>query len=43
MIFKIFDDPDVIKNHKNAVATFPNMLYRLGIPNESFFRMYPNC
>jgi hypothetical protein len=22
----ILDDPDVIKNHKNDVATFPNML-----------------
>jgi hypothetical protein len=26
LVFKILDDPDVIKNHKNEVEKFPNML-----------------
>ena len=26
LVFKILDDTDVIKNYKNEVATFPNML-----------------
>jgi len=30
MIIKILDDPDVIKNHKNEVAIFPNMLQTWG-------------
>ena len=26
LVFKILDDTDVIKNHINEVASFPNML-----------------
>jgi hypothetical protein len=26
LVFKILDDPDVIKNYKNEVEIFPNML-----------------
>jgi CRISPR/Cas system-associated protein endoribonuclease Cas2 len=36
LVFKLLDDPDVIKNHKNEVATFPNMLQTLGFLMNNF-------